>query len=124
AEGTFDTGSLNESFAVTIPTDGRDRQRTIAASNGVGFALQKGQEQGLQTESVDRGVYAIVGGDQKLPAARAGFVTQELRIDRFATTPDTVIVQVDVALDQPTAINGKAFDAAGRDNALYLLDSN
>lgn len=124
AQGTFDSSNLDESHAVTIELGERDRQDVISTSTALGFPIQRGQEQGLETESVSRGGYAIVEGDQQLPATRAGFIDQALRIDRFASTPDTVIVQLDVGLNQPTAINGDAFDAAGRENALYLLDSN
>jgi uncharacterized membrane protein required for colicin V production len=124
AHGALNAADLDESHAVTVEIGGRSTQRVITASTALGFPIQKGQEQGLKTEAVGRGGHAVVEGDQRLPVTRGGHVDQNLRIDRFASTPDTVIVQVDVALNQPTAINGDAFDAAGRENSLYLLDSN
>jgi hypothetical protein len=126
AAGAINPGDLDETHAQTIELGGRSPSQVIMPSMALGFAIQKGQEQGLKTEAGGRGGHSIVEGDQRLPAGgRSGFaIEQNLRIDKFATTPDTVIVQVDVSLNQPTGLGGRAFDAAGRENSLFLLDAN
>ncbi|MFG0282826.1 MAG: hypothetical protein ACF8R7_00250 [Phycisphaerales bacterium JB039] len=125
ARGGFSAGDLNDEHAVVVET-GRGAQDVIRVTNALGFSIRKGAELGLETEKLSRGGFAVISGDQQLSrAGSGGFVDQALQINRFAATPDTVIVQVDVSLNRPTRLNGPAFDAtSGEDDTLYLLDAN
>lgn len=110
------------------------QQAGIAISSALSFVIRAGSERGLKVEQDGRGFNIIVDGEEVYTVAeiRANRgLDRELQISRFQTTPDTVLVQVDVSLDFPLSLlsqtalnagngrpslwasNGQSFDAIG-----------
>jgi len=86
----------------------------IKVVNSLSFAIQKGGERGLNVANEGRGFW-IVGGDAKFSREEIDgkrFVEQNLRINRFAVTPDVNIVQVDVSPDHRTSLLGRSVATA------------
>ena len=80
----------------------------IELSNAMGIVLQKGTEQGLRAEPSESGRgYTVVDGDQVLKRSAVGRgagIDAKLRVDRFAVTPDIVVVKVDVSANSKSSL--------------------
>jgi hypothetical protein len=100
----------------------------IIISNAIGVTIQKGTEQSLEVQQNESGRgWSVVNGDQRLKnEVLRGFggVDANLRIDRFATTPDTVVVKVTMTLAERSDDFVKALDTADKSKPIVLVDNN
>lgn len=100
-----------------------DEHGGLEVNRALGFTLQKGNERGLQineANSIIDGEAAFAREDIK----QSSIVDKALRIDRFTTREDTVVVKVDVTGGQRTSLLGKSFDTALMVVPPVLVDSN
>lgn len=89
----------------------------IAITPALGFTIRLGAERRLKVEQDPTGRFnMIVDGEEtfsieEIRANRA--IERNLQINRFQTTPDTVLVQVDVSINRPMSLMSQAALNAG-----------
>ncbi len=82
----------------------------LLASNALPYVIQLGKHGDLKIDDEGK-TNIIVDGDATLGLdAKAVGVEKQLRIQNFATTPDTVLVQVDVGQGVETSLVGVSSD--------------
>lgn len=121
------TGTLDNSAAQSVETQGErggpNSESGIMVSNNVGRTVQKGTHTPLELNDNNQ----IVNGFKRFDASAFSgnrALERALRIDKFAVTPDTVMVQVDVSASSKSSILGRAVAAAEALGAPALIDSN
>lgn len=95
----------------------------VQMSNSLGgrLTLQRGTFDGLDLDPESN---AILNGETKIAKDRLGkMVDRALRVDRFAATPDTVMVQVNTAGPQANSLLGRAMATAEMLVPPVLVDS-
>lgn len=86
------------------------------------LTIQKGTQRGL---SIDSGNYILNGEAKWAPAALRTRITERaLQINKFSTTGDVVMVQVDVSGNFPGSMYGQAMATAQRVMPPQLVDTN
>jgi hypothetical protein len=101
---------------------------TFVASNVLGVVIQKGTEQGLTVAEEGRG-WSVRDGTTKLFKDRlkgmtGGGLEPKLLINRFSTTEDTVVVQVDITPTHRSIEDFQKIDAADKNGEVVLVDTN
>lgn len=95
----------------------------LMVSRALGYTIQQGNERGLQLNDVN----SIIDGEASFARedlAQGNRVERNLRVDKFTTREDTVIVQVDVTAGQRTSLLGRSLDTALTVVPPVLVDSN
>jgi hypothetical protein len=127
-EGMQDVGPILDERGqqVQAPPDTSFRQDPVRVTNALGFTIQKGTERTLRVAEEGRSGYAIQEGEVRMPTGegRSGVIDAKLRIDRFSTTPDTVLVQVDFTPRNRTEEIARALESADRSQPPVLIDTN
>jgi hypothetical protein len=114
------TGEQVKSNESATPLD----QDPFMVNSMLGFNIQKSKEGGLQVQQESRG-WSIVDGEAKLKRNDLGkAVDFKLQINKFNTTPDVALVQVNFTPLQRKSEFGQALDAAERLAAPRLVDTN
>lgn len=88
-----------------------------------GIILQRGNERGLQLNEAN----SVIDGEASFAPEdlqRGNAIDRALRVDKFTTRDDTVIVQVDVTAGERTSLLGRSFDTALTVVPPVLVDSN
>lgn len=97
----------------------------VEVSNALGWRIQRGSQGGLEIQREGRFTY-VVDGEETFRAnvlrENARGLDQILLIDRFQISTDTVIVKIDVSLNQPASLLSPAVDAADPRAPLILED--
>lgn len=88
-----------------------------------GYVIQLGEERGLQVNE-NRSIYDGEAAFEPERVKRGSKVDQALRIDKFTTREDTVVVQVDIVAGQRTSLLGRSLDTALTVVPPVLVDSN
>jgi hypothetical protein len=109
-------------------------KRTTRVSDSLGFIIQKGTERGIEVTNEPGKSWSVLEGEAKLNNAtviRNGMrgdgaivnLDPKLQIMRFASSPDTVVVQVDVSSSRRTPEFCTAFERAPQDRPPALVDT-
>lgn len=99
----------------------------IEMGEGMGFVLQKGSERGLTVEPHISGRgNVVVDGDEVFSRGELENrgMDQKLRVDRFLSTDDVVIVKVNVGIDSKASLLGEAGQEADITLPPLLVDTN
>lgn len=122
--GGTKVANLDTSDAETFVSDApRQRGKTaINASKSLGFSFEKRQKGGLDVNDKNQ----ILRGKQKfLPDdLDARGISKNVVIKEFATTPDVVIVKVDVSPQSKASLLGRAAQAVDRILPPQLIDTD
>lgn len=98
----------------------------IETSNSIGHRIQRGSQGSLEIDRQGRSS-VVVNGEHTFTLASlrdSQGVDPSLLIDRFNVTDDTVVVKVDVSLNQKPSILGASADAADPSAPLVVEDVN
>jgi hypothetical protein len=98
----------------------------VKVNNSLGFTLQKGSERKLAVSQANRGWWIEEGEDKfsHQDRTRGSYADFKLQINRFATTEDTVMVQVDISPGVRDMAFIRSWEAADRNAPLQLIDTN
>lgn len=99
----------------------------ILASNAMGFVIQDGAHKSLDIERGDRGNNRVIDGEESfgIGEIRMGAgVDRNLRIDRFAVTPDTAVVRVLASGDARASLLSDTALSADLKQPIFLIDTN
>ncbi|MEI7658642.1 MAG: hypothetical protein WCK33_11315 [Phycisphaerae bacterium] len=130
AGGGSSGGTLDVSKAVKVG-NGQPFKEGVAnvdgmkLSAGLPFVLQDGTLQSLEISS--EGTKEVVGGEETLELGyetKTRGLEKSLRIERFATTADTVLVQLDVGLNSRHSLLGPVGQAASGSDIPVLWDED
>lgn len=123
--------TLDVSKAVKIGTGQPIREGTSVTPEGMKlsaalpFTLQDGTLQSLEISS--EGTKEVIGGEETLELGyetKTRGIEKSLRIERFATTDDTVMVQLDVGLNSRHSLLGPVGQAASATDVPTLWDDD
>lgn len=99
----------------------------FVATNNIGHRIQRGSQGSLEIEREGRGS-VIVDGEQTFSLRQLRESSQgldpSLIIDRFLVTTDTVMVKVDVSINQKPSLLSAVADRASPDAPLVVEDTN
>lgn len=99
----------------------------VEVSNSLGWRIQRGSQGALEIQREGRFTYVVDGEETyrvKELRENARGLDPILTVDRFAITTDTVIVKIDVSLNQPASLLGPSVDAADARAPLILEDAS
>lgn len=114
-------GSTSDARA---PLDESDEHGGVQINRYLDYVIQRGEERGLTLNENN----SIVDGEAAFEPERLkrnnAAIDRALRVDRFTTREDTVVLKVDIVAGRRTSILGRSFDTALNVVPPVLVDSN
>jgi hypothetical protein len=114
--------SLDTSHAKKLSTRVPEGQtfKGLARSNSLPYVIQLGKHGDLKIEDEGKSNIIFDGDATLAPDAKLVAGEKALRIQNFATTPDTILIQVDVGQGSDTSLAGQSSDDG---SAPVLIDT-
>lgn len=128
-DGRVIKGIMGAAIRSTVTTPGTsgspfgEENGGLEISRMMGFTLQRGNERGLQLNEAN----SVVDGEAVFrpeDLKQQGRVEAALRVDKFTTREDTVVVKVDITAGNRTSLLGRSLDTALTVVPPVLVDSN